>query len=578
MKYCITLLALCIAPMVYSQSYGEFKLHPNGLIYSPAAVGKLKHIVDSLNLKFKVCDFSKRFQSLPQAQGYYVTLEGTRCKEALADMKAGMAPEIFRQKYPTETYAKLPLYEKRYTDYDKKPMITWQMLDLEHNDQHGLELPMADYQTQFKEPLVQQWVYSYEVWDYDKSEHLTAIYFTSAPTRITLPDNYSRAIQYALCMIDTTQSVILADRDQFQRFERKHTKAFSSFWNYLEKKYPRPKSRPFNYELEFTLHQLNNDETPDTTAAYPFDVAEEVDYTGIDTTAVDTTAVDTAVMVVDSVALPIEPDKPSRMYRRLQRMSKEERQKLMAENEANYRYNYVQDSIWESHLAERVQTLYATDNKFKSLLHNAYEEAKSQNNSNTDLERVVAWTLGGREALEMKRRRRVVGGCSMDQGPRIHAQEIAVLAAETTHWEIFLRSHLDIMNDRFDRVSDGSYAYAGRKTYIRELEVLDINLTDLLVGITLRIDDASPHHYFSSISRIGRALAESQNREPIEKTMLAAVTASDLDIYNRQLFYYLYLNYVYSLPELAQREAAGAQLNAVLASLPFAAKGYVKKE
>jgi len=82
MKYCITLLALCIAPMVCSQSYGEFKVHPNGLIYSPAAVGKLKHIVDSLNLKFKVCDFSKRFQSLPQAQGYYVTLEGTRCKEA----------------------------------------------------------------------------------------------------------------------------------------------------------------------------------------------------------------------------------------------------------------------------------------------------------------------------------------------------------------------------------------------------------------------------------------------------------------------------------------------------------------
>lgn len=578
MKYCITLLALCIAPMVCSQSYGEFKVHENGLIYSPAAVGKLQHIVDSLNLKFKVCDFSKRFQSVPQAQGYYVALNGPQCKEALADMKAGMAPETFRQKYPTETYAKLPLYEQRYTDYDKKTMITWQMLELEHNNQYGLELPLADYQTQFKEPLVQKWVYAYEVWDYDKSEHLTAIYFTSAPTTVTLPDTYSRAIQYALCMIDTTQSVILADRDQYERFERKHTKAFAKFWNYLEKKYPRAKSRPFNYELEFTLYRLNNDETPDTTAAYPYDSIAEVDFTQVDTIAVDTTAVDTTAAVIDSVAWPTESFKPSRLYRRLQQMTKAERQELRAENEANNRYNYAQDSIWESHLAERVQTLYATDKKFSSLLHNAYEDAKNRNNSNADLEQVVAYTLGGREALEMKRRRPVVGGCSMDQRPRIHAQEIAVLAAETTHWEIFLRSHLDIMNDRFDRVSDGSYAYAGRKTYIRELEVLDINLTDLILGITLRIDNASPNHYFSSISRMGRALAESQDRENLEKTILDTVTAPDLDVYNRQLFYYLYLNYVYNLPELAHREAAGTRLNSVLASLPFAAKGYVKKE
>jgi hypothetical protein len=573
MKYCITLLALCIAPMVCSQSYGEFKVHENGLIYSPAAVGKLKHIVDSLNLKFKVCDFSKRFQSMPQAHGYYVTIEGTRCKEALADMKAGMAPETLKQKYATETFAQLPLHEYRYTNYKRKTMITWQMLDLERNDQYGLELPLANYQSQFTEPLTQKWVYSYEVWDYDESEHLTAIYFASTPTAVSLPDKYSRAIQYALCMIDTTQSVMLTDRNNYERFDRKHTKAFTKFWNYLEKKYPRTKPRPFDYELEFTLYRLNEAETPDTTATYPYDSIAEVDFVMIDTTVVDTTS-----LVVDSVALPFEPHTPSRLYRRLQRISKEERQQLMAENEANYRYNHTQDSIWQTHLAERVQALYATDKKFSSLLHNAYEDAKSRSSSNTDLERVVAWTLGGRAALEMKRRRRVIGGCSMDQGPRIHAQEIAVLAAETTHWEIFLRSHLDIMNDRFDRVSDGSYAYSGRKTYIRELEVLDINLTELILGITLRIDNPSPNHYFSSISRMGRALAESQDRESIEKTMLEAVSAPDLDVYNRQLFYYLYMNYVYNLPELAQREAAGTRMNSVLASLPFSAKGYVNKE
>jgi|GEM_PF-353863 len=578
MKYCITLLALCIAPMVCSQSYGEFKVHENGLIYSPAAVGKLKHIVDSLNLKFKVCDFSKRFQSMPQAHGYYVTLDGSRCKEALADMKAGMAPETFRQKYATETFAQLPLHEYRYTNYEKKSMIGWQMLDLNSNDQHDLEFELADFQSQFKEPLAQKWVYSYEVSDYDKSEHLAAIYFTSTPTTVSLPANYSRAIQYALCMIDTTQTVMLAERDSYEPFNRKHTKAFDKFWSYLEKKYSRVKPRPYDYELAYTLDELNDGETPDTTAAIAYDSMEQVDYVAVDTTAVDSTLVDTTAVDTAVAVYPYESHKPSRLYRRLQRMSKEERQQLIDKNEANFRYNQAQDSIWESQLAERVQTLYATDKKFSSLLHSAYEEAKTHSQSNDDLERVVAWTIGPREALEMKRRRRVVGGCSMDQRPRIHAQEIAVLAAETTHWEIFLRSHLDIMNDRFDRVSDGSYAYAGRKTYIRELEVLDINLIDLVLGITLRIDQASQHHYFGSIGRMGRALAESQDRENIEKTILEAITASDLDVYNRQLFYFLYLNYVYNLPELAQQEVAGARLNAVLASLPFTAKGYVRRE
>ncbi|MFY7758578.1 MAG: hypothetical protein ACOVP9_09275, partial [Flavobacterium stagni] len=96
--------------------------------------------------------------------------------------------------------------------------------------------------------------------------------------------------------------------------------------------------------------------------------------------------------------------------------------------------------------------------------------------------------------------------------------------------------------------------------------------------ITLRIDNPSPNHYYSSISRMGRALAESQDRERIERTILEAVSASDLDVYNRQLFYYLYMNYVYNLPEKTQREVAGMRLNALLPTLPFSAKGYVEEK
>ncbi|MEN9336315.1 MAG: hypothetical protein RLZZ500_1302 [Bacteroidota bacterium] len=579
MKYYVTLIALCIAPFVCSQSYGEFKIHDNGLIYSKTAVGKLKKIVDSLNLKFKVCDLSKNFQSLPQAQGYYVELVGPRCKEALADLKSGMSADVFIQKYHPEHSSLLSILQQEYINYEKQPMISWQMLDLLEQKDYEVEILKDEFKTQFSGPLKQKWVYDYKVYEYDKSEHLSAMYFLSSPESKPIPFHYSRAIQYALCMIDTTQTVMLTNRDNYERFDRKHTKAFTKFWNYLEKKYPRVKPRSYDYELVYTLDQLNENETPDTTAAIADDSIEKVDFFTLDSTAVvDTAIVDTTIVDTTAAAIRYVPQKPSRLYRSLQRMTKEERQQLIDENEANYWYNYEQDSIWESHLAEQVQKLFKTDKKFSTLLQKAYDDAISHSSSNADLERVVAWTFGGKEALEMKRRRRVIGGCSMDQGPRIHAQEIAVLAAETTKWEIFLRSHLDIMNDCFDRVSDGSYAYAGRKTYIRELEVLDINLTDLILGITLRIDNASPNHYFSSISRMGRALAESQDREGVERTLLAAVSAPDLDVYNRQLFYYLYLNYVYNLPETTQREIAGMRLNAILSSLPFPAKGYVEKK
>lgn len=93
--------------------------------------------------------------------------------------------------------------------------------------------------------------------------------------------------------------------------------------------------------------------------------------------------------------------------------------------------------------------------------------------SPVDFEEYVSCYKSPKVALELKRSRIVVGGCSQDMSPRVHAMNIALLSAETINWEIFLRSHLDIMNDNFERMSDGSYAWAGRKTYIKELEVLD---------------------------------------------------------------------------------------------------------
>jgi len=152
-----------------------------------------------------------------------------------------------------------------------------------------------------------------------------------------------------------------------------------------------------------------------------------------------------------------------------------------------------------------------------------------------------------KDLLEKMRKTRVVGQCSMDSSPRDHAVNIAILSAETYQWEVFLRAHLDIMNDRFERTSDGSWAWADRNTYIKELEVLNINVLDLIFGISFRFDNHAKNHYFGSVGRIGRALSETQNQKEIEKAMLEIISNKEVDMYNRIVFYFLFDNYSHYL-------------------------------
>ena len=172
------------------------------------------------------------------------------------------------------------------------------------------------------------------------------------------------------------------------------------------------------------------------------------------------------------------------------------------------------------------------------------------------------------ELLHKLRSARVYGMCSMDSSPRYHAMHIALVAAETQRWEVFLKAHLDILNDNFTRMSDGSYAWAERKTYIKELESLNINLTDLLMGICLLHDNPAEHHYYANISRIGRALSEAFAREELENTILAAIRDSELDLINRIRMYFLYKQFVVHLPE-SERDAQYQKLEAAIEYLPY---------
>lgn len=231
-------------------------------------------------------------------------------------------------------------------------------------------------------------------------------------------------------------------------------------------------------------------------------------------------------------------------------------------------YTYqVEYELWDRDRLNALDAKMEKSHYWKSLLIDAKEEAVTHGNSDSRLEYYVARYLSKDDALLMKRKRRVVGNCSMDMSPRYHAMEISTLAAETAKWDIFLRAHLDVMNDRFDRMSDGSYAWEGRRTYLRELEELEINAIDLLLGISLRVDNVSDNHYTGSIARVGRALSDAQDSEHLELQLLELVGDARLDPYNRILAAFLYYNFYHYLPE-ESHEWKSKNLQAIIDGWP----------
>ena len=224
----------------------------------------------------------------------------------------------------------------------------------------------------------------------------------------------------------------------------------------------------------------------------------------------------------------------------------------------------AKDSLWllyiDNHLSK--------EKKFNTMLKDATEEALINGGSDDVFEEYVGRYYSLKKELELKRSRKVMGFCSMDNSPRIHAMNIAILSAKTINWETFLRAHLDIMNDRFERMSDGSYAWDRRQTYIKELEELEINVSDLLLGITLRIENPSQNHYYGNISRLGRALAETKHATEIESKMLGMVKDEKLDDYNRILAYYLFLNYNHWLEKEGDKKENLDKLKTACRKLP----------
>ena len=505
----LSLLFILSFSFGWSQS-GEFVPSQNGLIYSDTAVNQLKHIVDSLNLKFRTCD-NKPYYTKLQGKGTYFSIEGPNAGKAKMEIESGISPKKLKKKYPeAQLDPDLLVVKHRYKDYAAKDVVLLENVGL-NDKEYELSLQVSkDKEMGAKN---KGWVFIYREKSEYSNESLEAFYLDGLKS-VKLKENYSRLVQYSDCLIDTTATVYLAGAAKSGvRYSYTEGK-IREMLNYIDKKLDKP-----------------------------IFIRENSTITAVDTSAVlvlaDTTAVDTTAYVVDNL--------DHKKYREFSERLEE----------------------WEKVRLKRVDLLMKTDKELQDLFVAALRYAKEGKEVTDDeFEEYVARYISRDTALELKRNRRVIGGCSMDSSPRIHAMNIAELAAETAKWEIFLRSHLDIMNDRFDRVSDASYAYEGRKTYIKELEVLDINVNDLLLGISLRVGNPSENHYFGSIGRIGRSLSEAQDKENIEKVILNMIADKNLDDYNRVLMYWLFENYNRNLDNKNVVAANNIRLKQAISYMP----------
>ncbi len=458
----------------------EFDNTGNGLMYADSTMRSLRHLVDSLNIRFKSCPAHSQYLSQPQAIMNTVVFSSTTndLKEIQKDIRNGMNYTSLVEKYASLTDRKDTgrLYIRTIKNDPGGEA------DEEGNYYYSTGNPAEGYSADYslnnarRVKTYGKWLISYTTKDkHNNSFELACRYIPGQWKQQPIPEEYSNYIAYVDCMIDTSTVIYMAEKTNTPPFSREKIAALEDLNNYLNR------------------------------------------------------------------AMKIKRGK----------------------TEDRYEYDYFTEaklSYANAHLKK--------DAAFNELVALAADACIEQNAGGNVFEELVADFISGKKALEIKRHRRVTGLCSMDNSPRIHARNIAILAATTNSWDIFLRAHLDIMNDRFDRMSDGSYAYGGRETYLHELELLNLDIIDLMLGLSLRASNTSGNHYNGTIWRLGRALAETSNANLFELKAIQIMKDNRLDDFNRGLIFMLYNSYLYYLKDAGLANQKIAELKKDQSAFP----------
>jgi hypothetical protein len=103
---------------------------------------------------------------------------------------------------------------------------------------------------------------------------------------------------------------------------------------------------------------------------------------------------------------------------------------------------------------------------------------------------------------------------------------------------------------------------------LKELEELGIDVHDLLIGTSFRVSNASDNHYYGYINRVGRALADTEQKALLDDKLYGIIMDKNLDVYNRLLMAYVFNNYIYNLEDKDQQKIKEVLLDNAVKSLP----------
>ena len=254
MRHLVILMLLLAFGTTCSAQGTEFDNSNNGLIYPDSTIKKLKFIVDSLNLKFKVCDLNRVYHSKLQAKANFVSLEKGKIKEAKQDMESNISFEDFIRKYPNADIEKELLVVKfRYKNYDDKDIVEFSSVEL--NDKHSHELEFEKKSDNYDKPLKGKWIYKY----YNKTDYsgesIDAFYFTEELSQQPMPVVYAKMIQYSDCLVDTSTQIFYDKaRRTGVRYRSETSSKINDFMNYVHKVTNRPEYPSGDNEKEQELY------------------------------------------------------------------------------------------------------------------------------------------------------------------------------------------------------------------------------------------------------------------------------------------------------------------------------------
>ncbi len=492
MKTILSTLVLLIIFTVFSFAqyprHGILPKYANGLIYSDSTIKKLRKIVDSLNHKFMQNEEESTFVNYPYAQAQYVKIDAKKVKNRKEIFTDKMPFEKFIQHYPTLEV------RKNAWIYQEENVNSWQKLTFQGFDSRSWH----EYSTDKWELIITgNWVVHKEGWVYKpfknyKALEMEASFISSPFIQKKIPQKYARMIWYADFLTDKPLEVKDKKMGDWNRM--------SVYKDINDIKDKKPKLFNFlNFVLEFP-----NRPTRDT--CYKTKFEDEVIESGL-----------------------IFSKKKERCL-------------------AKY---YQKLETWDSLRIEYIRKTLSKTDKFRLLLDEAIEETISTQISNPTIEFYIAEFKSRELALALSLDRKDEAGFdNFSTGYCDHAKQILQLAAETANWSIFMDKHLYVLDENFEpecsHVKKGEF----KRTYIKELEEIGVNVIDLLLGTSLRVNNPTKNHCYLNSRTVSRALSEIKNKDEVENKLLSMIQDQELDDFNRTIICSLFKNYNCLLKDL----------------------------